>query len=166
MTRGQDGSLFLSCVELSSTTLCQSPGALVVLFVHVWNRRRLQAFFDDTKTVCMHVYGLPVGASKHARSLDEIRTPRPQQICGSSPKEQPAPETGLRVLVQPVLSSLPKASQTSAGSFYPSRTNVVGRRSIEFAQRVVALEQYGVSLLSSAWITRAFLLASATAARL
>ena len=42
--------------------------------MHVWNRRRLQAFFDDTKTVCMHVYGLPVGASKHARSLDEIRT--------------------------------------------------------------------------------------------
>ncbi len=27
MTRGQDGSLFLSCIELSSTTLCQSPGA-------------------------------------------------------------------------------------------------------------------------------------------
>src|SRR5881409_1426712 len=27
MTRGQGGSLFLSCIELSSTTLCQSPGA-------------------------------------------------------------------------------------------------------------------------------------------
>ena len=27
MTRGQGGSLLLSCIELSSTTLCQSPGA-------------------------------------------------------------------------------------------------------------------------------------------
>ena len=27
MTRGQGGSLFLPCIELSSTTLCQSPGA-------------------------------------------------------------------------------------------------------------------------------------------
>ena len=30
MTRGQGGSLYLSCIELSSTTLCQSPGALSV----------------------------------------------------------------------------------------------------------------------------------------
>jgi hypothetical protein len=36
--------------------------------MHVWNRRRLQALFVDVKTVCMHVCGLPVGASKHARS--------------------------------------------------------------------------------------------------
>jgi len=30
MTQGQGGSLYLSCIELSSTTLCQSPGALNV----------------------------------------------------------------------------------------------------------------------------------------
>jgi hypothetical protein len=35
----------------------------------------ISILFGDVKTVCMHVYGLPVGASKHARSLDEIRTP-------------------------------------------------------------------------------------------
>jgi hypothetical protein len=78
-----------------------------------------KALFVDVKTVCMHVFGLPVGLSKHARSLDEIRTPCPQQKDGLSPKDQPAPKSGFRVLVQPVLSSLPKASQTSAGVILP-----------------------------------------------
>jgi hypothetical protein len=41
-----------------------------------------------------------VGASKHARSLDEIRTPRPQQICGLSPKEQPALMQGMTTAVR------------------------------------------------------------------
>lgn len=50
---------------------------MIVFLVHIWTRRLLQALFVDVKTVCMHIYGLPMGASKHARSLDEIRTPRP-----------------------------------------------------------------------------------------
>ena len=83
-----------------------------VLFTHVWNRRRLQALFDEVKTVCMHVYGLPVGASKHARSLAHTLS---SAYDGSSPQDQPARKSGLRMLLQPVLSSLPKASQTSAG---------------------------------------------------
>ncbi|MGF6483024.1 hypothetical protein [Paraburkholderia sp. JPY419] len=34
--------------------------------------------FRDVETVCMHVSGLPDGRlPKHARSLDEIRAPRP-----------------------------------------------------------------------------------------
>src|SRR4030095_6370262 len=37
--------------------------------VHVWIRRRLEAFFGDVKTLRLHVCGLPVDASKHARSL-------------------------------------------------------------------------------------------------
>jgi hypothetical protein len=40
-----------------------------------------------------------MGPSKLARSLDEIRTPDPQQSDGLNPKEQPARITGLRVLV-------------------------------------------------------------------
>jgi hypothetical protein len=43
-------------------------------------------FSVKSKPVCMHVYGLPVGASKLAGSLDEIRTPRPQQIDGLRPE--------------------------------------------------------------------------------
>lgn len=70
-----------------------SPGGVVALFVHVWIRRRLQAFFDDIETVCMHVYRL---RSKHARSLDEIRTPSPQQIGGSSPKGAAGTKIGLQ----------------------------------------------------------------------
>jgi hypothetical protein len=38
----------------------------------------------DVETVCIHVSGLPGGQlPKHARSLDEIRAPRPWQIRGS-----------------------------------------------------------------------------------
>lgn len=54
--------------------------------MHVWNRRGLQVRFVDVKTVCMHVFGLPVGLSKHAHSLDEIRPPRPQKKDSLSPK--------------------------------------------------------------------------------
>jgi len=35
----------------------------------------------------MHVYGLLMGKCIHARSLDEIRTPSPQQIGGLIPQD-------------------------------------------------------------------------------
>jgi hypothetical protein len=45
---------------------------------HVWTRRLLQASFPDIETVCMHVFGLPVGdLPKQARSPDEIRASCP-----------------------------------------------------------------------------------------
>lgn len=57
MTRGQGGSLFLSCIELSSTTLCQSPGALIVLSCidTVAQRSRFKSMAYETPSVASDV---------------------------------------------------------------------------------------------------------------
>ena len=51
---------------------------------------------------------------KHARSLDEIRAPYPEQISGLK-FNQPAPKAGFRMLVLPISSSRVRATQTCAG---------------------------------------------------
>jgi transposase, IS5 family len=54
------------------------PRMLRMYCLHVWTRRLLQAQLGDSEVVCVHVSGSLVGqAVSHARSLDEIRAPRP-----------------------------------------------------------------------------------------
>ena len=65
-THGQAGGTICSVMRWSSFSCVYGPDAFCKLLVR------------DVETVCMHVSGLPAGQlPKHARSLDEIRAPRP-----------------------------------------------------------------------------------------
>jgi len=117
----------------------------------------------------MHVYGLLMGKCIHARSLDEIRTPSPQQIGGLIPRDSRHEKQVSRCRSNQFRHHFSKASQTSAGSSHSFRTFGVGHPGRAGAGAIQPATGLGWKLswlLSNTWITRAFLLASATAARL